>query len=231
MRYEFIESHRDEFPVALMCRVLGIPRQSYYDWRNRPPSRRSQENARLLKAIKSTFERSRQTYGSPRIHHTLRANGWRVGRNRVARLMRKNGLRAVQKRRKPWTTDSNHDLKVDKNIVARKFEAQAPNRLWLADITYVDTAEGWLFLAAVLDIYSRKIVGWAMSSKIDRFLCIDALKMAILTRKPSPGLVHHSDQGSQYASEDYQEVLKDHQMNCSMSRRANCWDNAPMESF
>ena len=160
MRYEFIESHRDEFPIKLMCNVLGIVRQSYYAWRNRGPSQREQENEKLLEDIKEIHRQSHQTYGSPRIHQELRARGIAVGRNRVARLMREHGIRAIQKRKKKWTTDSNHSRPIAPNRVHRDFQANAPNRLWMADLTYIDTGEGWLYLAAILDGYSRKIVGW-----------------------------------------------------------------------
>lgn len=231
MRYEFIESHRDEFPIKLMCEVIGIARQSYYAWRNRGPSKREQENEELLEEIKEIHQESCQTYGSPRIHQALRARGIAVGRNRVARLMRENGIEAIQKRKKKWTTDSNHSLPIAPNLVNRQFEASGPDQLWLADLTYVDTEEGWLYLAAILDVHSRKIVGWAMDRTMSRVLCIDALKMALMTRQPAQGLVHHSDRGSQYASADYQAMLDNHGIVCSMSRRGNCWDNAPMESF
>ena len=214
-----------------MCEVLEVSRSGYYDWRNREPSKRDKENEELLEEIEQIHEDSRKTYGSPRIHRTLKADGYIVGRNRVARIMRENGIRAVQKRRSRRTTDSNHSFPVARNLLERKFAAAAPNQVWLADITYVDTKEGWLYLAAVLDVYSRKIVGWAMDGTMSRKLCMDALKMAVLNREPPEGLVHHSDRGSQYASGDYQAMLDEHGMICSMSRKGDCWDNAPMESF
>ena len=214
-----------------MCEVLGIARQSYYAWRNRKPSKRAQENQVLLEEIKEIHEESRQTYGSPRIHQTLKAQGHTVGRNRVARLMRKNGIRAIQKRKKKWTTDSKHSFPIAPNLVNREFEATDRDQLWLADITYVATDEGWLYLAAILDVYSRKIVGWAMDRTMSRRLCMNALEMAVMTRQPGQGLIHHSDRGSQYASADYQAMLEKHGMVCSMSRKGDCWDNAPMESF
>jgi transposase InsO family protein len=214
-----------------MCKMLGVGRQSYYDWRDREPSKREQEDEELLEEIEQIHEQSRQTYGSPRIHRTLKDEGRTVGRNRVARIMRENGIQAVQKRTSRRTTDSNHTFPVAKNLLERDFEAAAPNQVWLADITYVRTREGWLFLAAVLDVYSRKIVGWAMDKTMSRKLCMDALTMAVLNRKPPEGLVHHSDRGSQYASGDYQALLEEHGMTCSMSRKGDCWDNAPMESF
>lgn len=214
-----------------MSKVLGVSRQGYYDWRGREPSKRDQENEELLEQIEQIHQESRQTYGSPRIHRELQAQGRTVGRGRVARLMRDHGIRAVQKRTSRRTTDSNHSFPVAKNLLARDFEAAAPNEVWLADITYVRTREGWLYLAAVLDVYSRKIVGWAMDRTMSRKLCIDALEMAVLNRQPPEGLVHHSDRGSQYASGDYQALLDEYGMTCSMSRKGDCWDNAPMESF
>ena len=214
-----------------MCEVLGISRQSYYAWCNRMPGKRELENKELLEEIKAIHEDSRKTYGSPRIHKELQARGHTVGRNRVARLMRENGIRAVQKRKRKWTTDSNHSFPIAPNLVNRHFETDGPDQLWLADLTYVITEQGWLYLAAILDVYSRKIVGWAMDRTMSRKLCIDALEMAVTTRQPDKGLVHHSDRGSQYASADYQALLDKHEMVCSMSRTGDCWDNAPMESF
>lgn len=214
-----------------MCRVLEVSTSGYYDWRNRGPSKREQVDEELLADIERIYEDSKGTYGSPRIHESLKDEGWRVGRNRVIRLMQENDIRAVQKRRSKRTTDSNHDFGVADNLLERDFEADGPNQVWLADLTYVRTRQGWLYLAAVLDAYSRKIVGWAMDHHMSRQLCIDALEMAILNRNPGPGLIHHSDRGSQYASGDYQALLERHGMLCSMSRKGDCWDNAPMESF
>ncbi|TDP61550.1 transposase InsO family protein [Bradymonas sediminis] len=231
MRYEVIESHRDEFPVTLLCEVLDVSTSGYYDWRKRPPSKRQQEDEALLNKIEDIHAKSRETYGSPRIHRVLKDEGRVVGRNRVARLMRDNGIKAAQKRRSRRTTDSNHAFPLADNLLAREFSTTQPNQVWLADITYVDTQQGWLYLAAILDIYSRKIVGWAMDETMGRKLCINALQMAVLNREPDEGLLHHSDRGCQYASGDYQELLKDYGMTCSMSRKGNCWDNAPMESF
>lgn len=231
MRYEFVESHCDEFPIKLMCKVLDVSRPGFYAWRDREPSKREQENVELLEDIERVFEDSRQTYGSPRIHQTLQDEGRTVGRNRVARIMRENGIQAVQPRRKKRTTDSNHAFPIAKNLLDRRFTTVTADEVWLADITYIETDEGWLYLAAVLDVYSRKIVGWAMDKTMSRKLCMDALNMAIVNRKPPEGLVHHSDRGSQYASGDYQQMLDDYGMTCSMSRKGDCWDNAPMESF
>ena len=231
MRYEVIESHRDEFPVTLLCEVLDVSTSGYYDWRKRPPSKRQQEDEALLDKIEDIHVKSRETYGSPRIHRVLKDEGRVVGRNRVARLMRDNGIKAAQKRRSRRTTDSNHAFPLANNLLAREFSTTQPNQVWLADITYVDTQQGWLYLAAILDIYSRKIVGWAMDETMGRRLCLDALDMAVLNRAPGEGRLHHSDRGSQYASGDYQQRLDDYGMICSMSRKGNCSDNAPMESF
>src|SRR5690554_4276791 len=214
-----------------MCEVLGVSTSGYYGWRKRPLSKRQQENLVLLEEIKVVYERSRKTYGSPRIHRVLKDDGRVVGRNRVAKLMRENGIQAIQKRKSMRTTDSNHGFAVAENLLNREFHADAPNQVWLADITYINTQQGWLYLAAVLDVYSRKIVGWAMDETMSRKLCMDAIDMAVLNRAPGEGLLHHSDRGSQYASGDYQQRLDDYKMICSMSRKGNCWDNAPMESF
>lgn len=232
MKFRFIAEHREEFEITVMCRVLGVSRSGYYAWRNRPVSPRKMANDKLLEQIKEIYEKSGQTYGSPRVHAELVAQGIKCSLNRVARLMRLHRLRANQERTfKVKTTDSNHDLPVGPNLLEQNFEARQPDQTWLTDITYIPTAEGWLYLAVVLDLYSRRIVGWAMSDSLERQLVIDALQMALLARRPAPGLIHHSDRGSQYASQDYQTLLTKHQLRCSMSRAGNCYDNAPMESF
>lgn len=186
----------------------------------------------LLVQIQESYQQSRQTYGSPRIHAELVEQGLRCGHNRVARLMRLYGLSATQKRAfKVKTTDSDHNQPIAPNQLAQEFESQQPDQKWLADITYIPTAAGWLYLAVVLDLYSCRVVGWAMSDSLERQLVITALQMALLARQPPPGLLHHSDRGSQYASDDYQTLLTKSQLRCSMSRVGNCYDNAPMESF
>ena len=224
-------AHRDEFSLKLMCRVLRISRSGYYAWRSRPESRRQAENRRLLKRIEAVHDRSRKTYGSPRIHRHLIAEGELCSRGRIERLMKVNGVRAKQKRKFVVSTESKHNLPVAANILERKFTVSEPNRVWLSDITYIPTDEGWLYLAGVLDLCSKKAVGWSMSKTLEKGLVTDALTMAYLRRKPGRGLVHHSDRGSQYASTDYRSLLKDFGMHMSMSRKGNCWDNAPMESF
>ncbi len=230
--FRFIEDHRKVFPVRAMCSVLNISASGYYAWRGRPESARVGANRALVEDIRRVHANSRRRYGSPRVHASLRAEGKRVGRNRVARLMRKHGIQAHRRRPFRKTTDSNHAFPPAPNLLARQFaSAVAPNQVWLADMTYIATGEGWLYLAVVLDLFSRKIVGWAMSETMPQELTLAALRMAITNRRPSPGLLHHSDRGSQYAAHGYRRVLDQHEMRCSMSRKGDCWDNAPMESF
>jgi len=232
MKYEFIEAHRDEFAITVMCRVLRLSRSSYYAWRKRPLSARKMANEKLKEQIKEIYQQSRQTYGSPRIQAELSGNGVKCGHNRVARLMRQAQLWAKRKGKfNVTTTDSNHNYPIAPNLLQQDFQASQPNEKWVSDITYISTTEGWLYLAAVMDLYSRRIVGWTMGDTLERRLTLAALQMAIDTRQPPPGLLHHSDRGSQYASQDYQALLTKHQMQVSMSRTGNCYDNAPMESF
>ena len=214
-----------------MCRVLEASPGGYYAWLERPESRRGREDRRLLVEIKAIHQESRGVYGSPRIHAELRTRQMHHGRKRVARLMRENGLCARQSKKFKATTDSNHCHPVAPNLLHRDFEANEPDQKWLADITYIPTREGWLYLAAILDLYSKRIVGWSMSSRITKKLVLDAVLMAVGQRKPGPGLIHHSDRGSQYACQDYQRMLSSQGMICSMSRKGDCWDNAPMESW
>ena len=232
MKYQFITTHRQEFEITVMCRVLQVSRSGYYAWRQRPVSGREMANQKLTQQIEEIHQQSRQTYGSPRIQAELADQGVKCGPNRVARLMQEAELQAKQSRQfKVTTTDSAHNYPVAPNLLARNFQANRANEKWLADITYIPTAEGWLYLAAVMDLYSRRIVGWAMGESLERGLPLAALQMALDTRQPLPGLLHHSDRGSQYASDDYQAVLTKSQMQVSMSRTGNCYDNAPMESF
>ena len=212
--------------------VLEVARSGYYAWRKRPLSARKMADRLLLRQIKNIFAQSRETYGSQRIQVELAEQGILCGRKRVARLMRTDGLRPKTVRRfRVATTDSNHNLPIAPNRLNQEFTADQPDRIWLTDITYVPTAQGWLYLAVVLDLYSRQIVGWAMNDSLHRQLVIEALQMAIIARKPPPGLLHHSDRGSQYASHDYQTLLTQADMVGSMSRKGNCYDNAPLESF
>ncbi len=230
MRYQFIEDHRHDFRIKLMCRVLDVSSSGYYAWRQRPSSPREMANETLLKEIQAAHEASKGVYGSPRIYHEVKEKV-SCSQNRVARLMKKHGIAAKQKRRYKQTTKANGAHPVAPNLVDRAFGAAAPNEKWTTDITYIPTLEGWLYLAVVLDLFSRRIVGWAMSARMTSDLVMDALHMAIRERKPAIGLIHHSDRGSQYTGAPYQELLKSHQFEVSMSGTGNCYDNAPTESF
>lgn len=232
MKYQFIETHRDEFPVTRMCQVLRVSASGYYASRERPLSQREQENLELVDQIKAVHRASRKTYGSPRVHAELVKQGIRCNKKRVERLMRVYDIRGKGRgRRRVKTTDSAHNLPVAPNILDRQFEADAPNRKWVTDITYIPTDQGWLYLAAVLDLFSRRVVGWSMAGTMHVSLVRNALWMALADRRPQAGLLHHSDRGSQYASAVYQSLLDDQQMVVSMSRTGNCYDNAAMESF
>jgi len=231
VRFAFIATEKAAFPVRLLCRTLQVSRAGFYAWQGRPPARRGQVDARLGVEIAAIHAESRQRYGSPRIHAELMDRGCRTGRKRVARLMRDRGLAARRRRRFRTTTHSRHPFPVAPNVLARQFDRAAPDQAWVTDITYIPTGEGWLYLAVILDLYSRFAVGWAMSERITDDLTLNALGMALARRQPPQGLLHHSDRGSQYASGAYQRVLVQHQIVCSMSRRGNCWDNAVAESF
>jgi len=210
---------------------MQVSRSGYADWQNRQPSQRATEEQQLLGSIRQEYHQSKGTYGSPRLHKALREKGIRLGRNRLVRIMRKYQITARPLRRFVMTTASDPKLPVAENRLNRQFSADAPNTKWSCDITYVYTREGWLYLAVVLDLFSRRVVGWAMADNLDRSLVLDALQMALTSRKPAAGLLCHSDRGSQYASGDYQEALKKAGALCSMSRKGNCYDNAPTESF
>ncbi len=217
-----------------MCEVLEVSRTGFYACRKRSESDRSKRHRELVSEMKTIHgDRDRRSYGSPRMVRELVSRGYRVSENTVAKLMRDHGLRAVLQRKFRLTTDSNHSLPVAENVLNRQFEQASRDRVWLADITYIGTQEGWLYLACVLDTYSRRIVGWSMGERITKDLVLDALRMALGRRRPDreAGLMHHSDRGSQYASGAFQELLRDEQITCSMSRKGNCWDNAMMESF
>lgn len=231
MRFQFIEDHGDEFPVMLMCKDFNVSPSGYYAWRKRPASAREMANQELVKRIEAVYNDSYETYGSPRIHRELQAQGVACSDNRVARLMRLRGLRAIQTRCYKVTTKRNKAHPVAPNLLQRNFVADRPDRKWLADITYIPTVEGWLYLAAILDLYTRRIVGWAMSERMTSALTANAVQMAIRRRHPDPGLLHHSDQGSQYTDSGYQALLKDHGMQASMNSVGTWYDNAPMESF
>jgi putative transposase len=231
MRFQFIEDHRDEFPVTRMCQGLAVSPSGYYAWRKRPPSAREMANQDLFDKIKVVYNENHGVYGSPRIYHELDKQGVACSENRVARLMRLRGLQAKQTKRFKTTTKRNKTHPVAPNLLKRDFAADRPDQKWLADITYIATLEGWLYLAAILDLYTRRIVGWAMSDRMTSDLTIAALEMALLQRQPEAGLVHHSDQGSQYTNQAYQVLLKDHGIRASMNGAGSWYDNAPMESF
>jgi transposase InsO family protein len=229
--FAFIASKEVAFPIETMCRVLEVSRSGYYAWKKRPEPAKSKQDARLAAEIASAHQRSRGIYGSPRVHRDLKARGLRVGRKRVERLMRESGLRGRAKRRFVCTTDSNHALPVAPNLLGRRFEVDAPNRVWVGDVTYIPTASGWLYLAILLDLFSRRVVGWATSATNDRALALAALESALKYRRPPDGLLHHTDRGSPYASDDYQAALARRGIVVSMSRTGDCYDNAVAESF
>jgi putative transposase len=235
VKYACIREHRGQFPLSLMCRVLGVSRAGFYAAGHRPESARALRDEQLRREVCLIHDRSRSTYGSPRVHAQLRSEGRRCSRKRVARLMREAGLRVKgRRRRRPQTTDSRHAFGVAENVLGRRFaveEAGGLDRVWCGDITYVPTREGWLYLAVLLDLGSRAVVGWAMSERLESSLATDALRMAVARRSPAQGLLHHTDRGSQYAAIEYRELVERRAMVASMSRRANCYDNAVAESF
>jgi putative transposase len=231
MRYRAIQEHDRRYPIRLMCRALAVSPAGYYAWRGRPESRRAAANRTVLSTIRVLHQESRQTYGSPSIWRALVRRGHRVGEHRVARLMRHDGLRARTVKKWRATTHSSHRLPMAANTLQRQFTVSQPNRVWAGDITYVWTMEGWLYLAVLLDLYSRAVVGWAMGPRVTGDLTERALHMALTTRQPQAGLLHHSDRGSQYAAGPYQQQLTTYGIRASMSRKGNCWDNACVESF
>jgi putative transposase len=231
MRFAFIDAEKASYPVTRMCRVLGVSQSGYFAWKDRPACARQRQDLVYLAHIRTAFALSNGPYGSPRMHRDLVDEGHEIGRHRTARLMRENRLVARQKRRFKRTTDSEHAWPIASNLVAQDFTAEAPDRRWGADISYIWTAEGWLYLAVVLDLFSRRVVGWATSDRLKRALAVEALQRAIATRNPSPGLVHHSDRGSQYCSVVYQALLRKHGILISMSGRGNCYDNSMVETF
>jgi len=225
-----IDAKRAEVPVETACAVLNVSVSGFYSWKRRPASLRQTRDLVLLAHIRAEFSTSNGTYGSPRMHAELEDSGLAVGRHRVARLMSENGLKARQKTRFKKTTDSDHGGPIAPNVLGQDFAAEAPDQKWGVDISYVWTAEGWLYLAIVLDLFSRRIVGWSISDRMKRGLAMDALRRAIVLRRPPAGLIHHSDRGSQYCSGDYQRLLRDHGFVASMSGRGNCYDNAMVET-
>jgi putative transposase len=231
VKFAFIRVERAQYPIGVLCDVLDVSRSGFYASSKRVASARRTSDARLVVEIRIIHKRLRGIYGSPRVHRELRAKGHRVGKKRVERLMREIGLQGRQKRRFRRTTDSNHAQPIAPNILERNFAAEQPNDAWVTDVTYVATGEGWLYLAVILDLFSRRVVGWATSSTNDRVLALAALTAAVSARRPLAGLVHHSDRGSPYASEDYREALRTRGIVASMSRKGDCYDNAVAESF
>jgi len=231
LRCGFIERHRDQYTITALCRNLAVSKAGYYAWRERKPSQRVREDSVLSADIRAIHENSSRAYGSPQIHRALLKAGTHVGRKRVARLMREAGLRSKRRSHARRTTHSNHHYAIAPNLLNRNFRVASPNRAWVCDITYFWTGEGWLYLAIVLDLFSRRIVGWSMGNRIERNLVIDALEMAVEHRRPSAGLIVHTDRGSQYACKEYRRFLEGHGMRPSMSRKGDCWDNAVAESF
>lgn len=231
MRFAFIRDHRDAFPIEAMCEALGVSRSGFHAWMGRPPSPSALRRERLVARIREAHEASRSVYGSPRVHRELKDRGVACCENTVARLMRAHAIRSRARRRSVATTDGRHDRPVAANVLAREFYPDAPNTTWAADITYVPTAEGWLYLAVVLDLFSRRVVGWATADHLRAELPLEALRMALTHRRPAGTLLHHSDRGSQYAGEAYRSLLASHGIEPSMSRSGNCWDNAAVESF
>ena len=232
MSYRFVDEHKDRWPVLLLCETLEVSPAGYYAWRQRPPGGRGQRQDALLVEMRAIHAEVKARYGSPRMHKELVARGHACCLNTVARLMREHGIVAKSAREfRVRTTESDHDLPVAENLLGRQFDASEANEAWLADITYIPTREGWLYLAVVEDLFSRMVVGWSMAEHMESRLVVDALEMAVRRRLPDEGLLAHSDRGGQYASEHYQLLLAGHGIVCSMSRKADCWDNAPMESF
>lgn len=231
MRFRFVAENRGTFKVGRICDIVGVSRSGFYAWLRRPESPRKAENQQLVTKIRLIHGQSRKSYGAPRIHRELKEQGVPCSKNRVARLMRREGIKAKTPRKFKATTDSKHNLPVAPNLLDQRFDIIEPNKVWLADITYVATEEGWLYLAGIMDLGSRRIIGWSMDKQMSRTLTIEALRMALGTRADVQGVMHHSDRGSQYASEDYQKLLRSEGMICSMSRKGNCYDNAVMESF
>ncbi|MCL7488872.1 MAG: IS3 family transposase [Desulfobulbaceae bacterium] len=231
LKYQFVDAEKKSYPIALICAVIRISRSGYYAWRKRDKSLRQRENDRLIPIVKAAHKKSKETYGTRRIAEEIKAHGINCGRTRAGTLMKLADVVAKQKKKFKATTDSKHNLPVAPNLLDRQFEVQEQDKVYVGDITYLWTQEGWLYLAVVLDLFSRQIVGWSMSNRMTKKLVMDALRMAIWRRRPAPGLIFHTDRGSQYCSNDFQKLLKAHGMVSSMSRKGNCWDNAVVESF
>ena len=231
MKFVFITAEKAQYPVRMLCELLEVSRSGYYAWVDRPAAPRVVSDAQLVVEIKAAMRRGRGAYGSPRVHSDLQARGIRVGKKRVERLMRENDLVARQKRRFVHTTDSHHEYPIAPNVLERDFDTKAANEAWVGDVTYIPTGEGWLYLAVLLDLFSRRVVGWATSATNNTELALRALDQALRARRPRAGLVHHTDRGSPYASSEYRSVLDVHAIVASMSRTGDCYDNAVAESF
>jgi len=231
MRFKLVDEAKKAFPIHRLCHVLGVSESGYFAWKHRGLSQRQLDDMILLAHIRVQFESSHEAYSSPRMHVELCEDGVPVGRHRVARLMRDNGMKALQKRRYKKTTDSDHGGLVAPNLLDQDFSCDGPDQKWGVDISYIWTREGWLYLAIVLDLFSRRIVGWATSDRLKRDLAITALKQAIVTRQPPTGIIHHSDRGSQYCSYDYRKLLIENGMHLSMSGKGNCYDNSMVETI
>ena len=231
MKYAWIHAHRDSYPVSIMCHVLEVSTSGYYAARTRPPSVRAQRREQIAAAAEAAYHDSHGVYGDRKVHDDLQEQKVECCRETVRHVLGEQGLFSRTKRKFVATTDSRHDQPVAANVLARDFTAEAPDQKWTADITYIPTRQGWLYLAVVMDLFSRRIVGWSMSASLATALVLDALRMALTHRQPSADLLHHSDRGCQYASADFQQLLAEHGITCSMSRKGNCWDNAPTESF
>lgn len=231
MKFELVDAEKANYPVEVLCKVLEVSRSGYYAWKGRPPSARTKADAHLAVEIAATHTKSRQRYGSPRVHRALRRQGIRVGKKRIERLMREKGIVARQKRRFRRTTDSKHASPIAPNVVARDFTPAAPDQVWAGDVTYIATDEGWMYLAVLLDLFSRRVVGWSMGEHNDTELALRALAQGTRSRGDVGGCIHHTDRGSPYASDDYRSALAQRAMVASMSRKGDCWDNAVAESF
>jgi putative transposase len=231
MKFGFIAEEKVAFPIVVLCRLMGVSSSGYYASQARPASSHARRDQELSEQIATVHRESKRRYGSPRVHADLKASKVHVGRKRVARLMRENGLVARCRRRYRATTDSKHSFPIAPNLLERDFTAHGPDESWVTDITFIWTRQGWLYLAVILDVFSRRVVGWATGQNVDRHLALAALDMALAKRCPRRGLVHHSDRGSTYASRDYRRALRSRGIRCSMSRKGDCWDNAVAESF
>lgn len=231
MRFAFVEEHRGHVPVDRLCHILNVTSRGYRSWRCRPVSQRQRDDMVVLAHIREQHHLSLGSYGRPRMTQELKEVGLAVGHRRVGRLMRENGIRVVRTRRYKATTDSNHRFNIAENLLDRNFHAERPNQKWAGDISYIWTREGWLYLAVIIDLHSRRVVGWAVSNRLKKDLALQALNRAIALRNPPPGCIHHTDRGSQYCSHDYQKRMRQLHFKVSMSRKGNCWDNAVVETF